>query len=314
MTTSEAAQGRWEEIFTHYKLPPVTGKRHYKGPCPLCGKKNKFRIDDKHGKGSWICVCGSGNGFDLLMSKTGLEYLEICEEVDKITGNDNPGRTIEVQMKDNSHHEELKYFSKMMSVEKSPVQAYLKSRGITIMPDHSVRFSIKEYSTSTKSRLSAMYCVASNYNNKIKYSHCTFLIGSNKANIEAPKQMKTITEYSGSIAVKMFKYKDKLGIAEGVETALSCNQMFNIPTWSVLTSSFMKRFVVPKGVKEFYIFADNDRNGTGLASAFHCGRSNVLKANDVEQVHILWPLKDDSDFNDILSDIEPGIMQWTLKK
>ncbi|MDC9591869.1 DNA primase, partial [Xenorhabdus sp. XENO-10] len=34
MKTTEAVVGRWPEIFAYYKLPPVTGKRHFKGNCP----------------------------------------------------------------------------------------------------------------------------------------------------------------------------------------------------------------------------------------------------------------------------------------
>ncbi|MER2910388.1 DNA primase, partial [Morganella morganii] len=39
MRTVEAVRGRWPEIFEYYQLPPVTGKKHYQGECPVCGKK-----------------------------------------------------------------------------------------------------------------------------------------------------------------------------------------------------------------------------------------------------------------------------------
>lgn len=313
MNTSDAAKGRWEEIFTHYGLPPHSGNKHYRGACPLCGKKGKFRIDDKYGTGGWICVCGNGNGFDLIIEKTGREYLEICKEIDIII--DNNGNTnIAVMMQDDGHLKAIEYFNSLIPLEKSNVEKYLNSRGIYVMPEHSVRYSLGEYSTSVKADLPAMFCVASNHNNKIKYTHSTFLIGSVKPSIEASKQIRTIERYSGSLSVKLFKHRGVLGVAEGVETALSSTQMYSIPTWATLTSSFMKKFIVPDKVSELYIFADNDLNGTGLAAAFHCGRNNIIKANDLKFVHILWPLKDDSDFNDIILDKEPLTMRWTLKK
>jgi hypothetical protein len=69
--TSEAAKGRWSEIFEYYGLPPVTGKNHFKGECPVCGARGKYRVDDRDGSGSWICVCGSGDGMSLLVKTQG---------------------------------------------------------------------------------------------------------------------------------------------------------------------------------------------------------------------------------------------------
>jgi len=313
MNTSDAAHGKWEFIFKEYGLPPHTGNKHYNGPCPLCGKKKKFRIDDKHGTGGWICVCGHGNGLDLIMAKTGREYTEVCREIDVMIGNDG-NKDIAVTMEDDGHIMAMEHYNSLYPVKGSPVERYLASRGITLLPQHSVRFSQREYSTSVKSDLPAMYCVASNYKNRIKYKHCTFILEDKKANIEAPKQMGTIKEYSGAVAVKLFGYGTILGIAEGIETALSTTQMYRIPTWSTMNSAFMKRFLAPEGVEVLYIFADNDKNGTGLAAAFECGRSNILKANSIKEVVIVWPLKDESDFNDILLDEKPKVMKWKLKK
>jgi phage/plasmid primase-like uncharacterized protein len=62
MKTVEAAKGQWAMIFEHYGLPPITGKNHFRGKCPLCDSVGKFRIDDRDGAGTWICTCGSGDG------------------------------------------------------------------------------------------------------------------------------------------------------------------------------------------------------------------------------------------------------------
>jgi putative DNA primase/helicase len=50
MKTAEAAKGQWAMIFEHYGLPPITGKNHFKGECPLCDSRGKFRIDDRDGR------------------------------------------------------------------------------------------------------------------------------------------------------------------------------------------------------------------------------------------------------------------------
>jgi hypothetical protein len=39
MNTKQAAIGRWAEIFKYFGLPGITGKNHFKGECPLCGRR-----------------------------------------------------------------------------------------------------------------------------------------------------------------------------------------------------------------------------------------------------------------------------------
>ena len=313
MTTSQAAFQRWDEIFKQYGLPVMTGNKHYTGPCPLCGKKGKFRIDNRNGNGEWICVCGFGNGFELLIQKTGKEFEDVCRDLDKFLGNVDEQLEHRIKTIEESHLNALGRYNSMIKIEKSPCEIYLRNRGITTLPKYSVRYSYAEYAISTKSNIPAMFALAVTENNKIKYSHCTFLIGNNKANIDTPKQLNTIQEYSGSLAIKLFSHKDVLGIAEGIETALSACQMFKVPTWSVLNTTFMKRFVAPKDLKVLYVFADNDTNGSGLAAAFTCGRNNIIRNSSLEKVHILWPLRN-GDFNDIITDVNPSIMKWTLNK
>lgn len=88
MKTAEAAKGRWPEILEHFDLPPITGKNHYRGECPVCGARGKFRIDDRDGAGTWICVCGSGDGMKLVTLTQGKPFNEICTEIDHLIGND----------------------------------------------------------------------------------------------------------------------------------------------------------------------------------------------------------------------------------
>ena len=55
MQTREAAKGRWSEIYQAYGIS-LTGKRHFKGECYLCGRVDSLRIDDKTGVGDWIWI------------------------------------------------------------------------------------------------------------------------------------------------------------------------------------------------------------------------------------------------------------------
>lgn len=43
------AQGRWPDLLSAMRLTPKNGKH---GPCPCCGGKDRFRLDDKLGRGT----------------------------------------------------------------------------------------------------------------------------------------------------------------------------------------------------------------------------------------------------------------------
>jgi putative DNA primase/helicase len=64
-----AAAGHWPDTLTTLGVDDqhLTG-RH--GPCPGCGGKDRFRFDDRDGRGTWICGGGgnpqAGDGFGLL--------------------------------------------------------------------------------------------------------------------------------------------------------------------------------------------------------------------------------------------------------
>jgi len=65
-----AARGRWPHILSALGINVPNGKRH--GACPVCGGKDRFRLDDKEGRGTWFCNhCGNGDGLDLVRLATG---------------------------------------------------------------------------------------------------------------------------------------------------------------------------------------------------------------------------------------------------
>lgn len=60
-----AAHGRWREILPRLGIPAecLTNKHR---SCPICGGRDRFRFDDKDGRGTFFCnQCGAGDGFKL---------------------------------------------------------------------------------------------------------------------------------------------------------------------------------------------------------------------------------------------------------
>ena len=65
-----AATGHWPDLLTAMGID--TPRRGKHGPCPACGGKDRFRLDDKGGRGTWICnKCGAGDGLTLVGKVTG---------------------------------------------------------------------------------------------------------------------------------------------------------------------------------------------------------------------------------------------------
>ncbi|EGF7357529.1 DNA primase [Escherichia coli] len=319
MNTKKAAIGRWAEIYKHFGLPGVTGKKHWPKECPVCGRKGKFRCDDKDGTGSYICVCGSGDGWALLAAKTGKEFKVLASEVDSLIGNEytsdrttiNPARTSLAQQREKVSRK----FAKLTLLRGTGAEGYLKERGINSLPVESIRYCDKQ--PVDGKNLQAIYALATDDKGELCYLHRTLLDGEKKAQRggSAKKMMKlqedSYLEYAKSVAIRLFPVASTLGIAEGIETALSCHQITKCHTWATMNTAFMKKFRVPAGVKNLIIFADADANAAGHAAAFECAAANLHAKNDLESVSVRWPAQ--GDFNDLLNN-GSEVYEWVFHR
>lgn len=94
-----------------------------------------------------------------------------------------------------------------------------------------------------------------------------------------------------------------IGVAEGMETALSAARATGIPTWAAVSAVLMECFEVPQGVHTVVIWADKDRSRTGEVSAQ--ALEQRLKKQGIK-AHIMLPgtaipaLSKSLDWNDVL--------------
>lgn len=309
--TTDIVKGKWATVFEYYKLPPITGKNHYKGACPICGKKDKFRIDDKDGSGSWICVCGQGNGWRLLTLATGKEFPALAKEIDHLFGNEYQAEATPAPKIDNVLAVKKRFMS-LTPIKNSPAVEYFHNRGIYQLPRKGVRYSPGERYEENGAVIPCLYSIASNDYGDPIFKHYTFIVEGKKASVDKPRKMHTIQQFDGSVAVKLREAGAVLGIGEGIETAMSAGAVYRLPCWATLNAALMKKFRAPTGVEELYIFADNDKNGTGLAAAFQCGNANLLSKNSVTKVVIRWP-KTLNDFNDFILQGD-DVCEWVLTR
>ncbi|WP_323901732.1 DUF927 domain-containing protein [Aeromonas caviae] len=80
-----AACGNWPELLAAVGIDTPSRGKH--GPCPVCGGSDRFRLDDKGGRGTWICnQCGAGDGLDLVSKVTGKPPKEVAELLAPLVG------------------------------------------------------------------------------------------------------------------------------------------------------------------------------------------------------------------------------------
>ncbi|QPR28604.1 toprim domain-containing protein [Edwardsiella hoshinae] len=82
--TVNLARGHWLHIL------PALGMRIVKNrhqPCPVCGGTDRFRFDDKEGRGTWLCnQCGAGDGLTLVEKVLGVTASVAADKVNAVIG------------------------------------------------------------------------------------------------------------------------------------------------------------------------------------------------------------------------------------
>jgi hypothetical protein len=96
-------------------------------------------------------------------------------------------------------------------------------------------------------------------------------------------------------AVVLSPASDVLGLAEGVETALSASMLLGVPVWATLGAERLDRIEVPEEVTRLILLADNDRAGRRAVD-----RARERYALAGREILVLWPPAPFTDWNDML--------------
>lgn len=269
---SDIATGKWHGILASVGIERtfLTGKH---GPCPICGGKDRFRFDDKNGRGTWICnKCGAGDGFLLLQQVKGWTFRECVCEVEKLAGTVHA-----IKSKDDIEEKRRmdsirRIWSESVAVTSGdPVYLYLSRRcGVEFVPSciryHPALMHIDGSGEVTHHP--AMIAVLTDASNKGVGIHRIYLdMQGNKATVDHQKKLLTGKSISGA-SVKLAKHSGVLGIAEGIETALAASVTFSVPVWSSISANGMEAWTPPIDARQIVIFGDNDASYTGQASSY----------------------------------------------
>lgn len=109
----------------------------------------------------------------------------------------------------------------------------------------------------------------------------------------------------GAGAVRLFGVEAVLGLAEGVETALSAAQILDIPVWAALGSERLAHVGIPALVTRLILLPDADQAGRLGAR-----RASAAHASPRRSVTTIWPPKGFDDWNDVLRAGGKGAVRW----
>lgn len=300
--TIHAARGKWRGILLTLGLPESCLKDKH-GPCPLCDSRNNFRWDNNDGSGSYICTCGAGDGMKLAIEYTGKPFKDVARMIDEMVGNVRadaiPAKPV---LTDEQRRNALRDTYKVTQ----PVEAgdlvhrYLATRGVEelIYPD-ALRFAPKLRDGEGGIR-PCMIAMVAGPDGKPVSMHRTFLKpdGSGKAEMAAPRKMMPGELPEGS-CIRLGEYVagGPLGIAEGIETALSASAIYGLPVWAAINSAILKKWLPPEGCQEVAIFGDNDPKFGGQAAAWALAHRLAVKGFEVS---VKIPDEPGTDWNDVL--------------
>lgn len=265
----ELATGRWPAILARLGVPSsvLTGKH---GPCPSCGGRDRFRFTDRDGQGRWICnQCGNGSGFDLLGMVHGWDFKRAAQEVKAIVG-DVPLTGIRQEATPEEVRKRLRCTFRGSTATKADdlVSSYLKTRSLP----PAVNFEAIRFVPSLPvdgGAFPAMLAIVSDATGKPATLHRTFLAhdGFGKAPIRSPRRLMPGKAPMGG-AIRLGEHSGRLGIAEGIETAMAASVLFGLPVWSAVSSAMLSGWTPPDDAVDIVVFGDNDLLFGGQVAAY----------------------------------------------
>lgn len=275
MKTMDAARGRWPGILSALGVDPKYLKDKH-GPCPICGGKDRFRMDDKNGDGTYFCSgCNenAGNGLQLLQRLHGWDFKRAAKEVDAVAGNVEISKQKESQSEAQKRDNIKRVLASSSRLKPGdPAYTYLERRCGELTQDliRDLRYhpGLRHPSGGTHPCLLAIIRNADYTGASV---HRTFLtMGGFKAQVD-PVRMIMPGVVKGA-SIRLGGPSETVCISEGIETAI-CGMKLGGCAYACATISAanMVEWTPPKQeppINTIMIYGDSDESFTGQAAAY----------------------------------------------
>lgn len=174
----------------------------------------------------------------------------------------------------------------------TPVERYLESRGLPAESPE-LRFHPRTpHGPRPLTRFRPAMIAAIRDASGIVAIHRTFL-DSRRGRLAPMEEPRCGLGRFGAGAVRLGGLATKLGLAEGIETALSASVLFHLPCWATLGTERFRLVALPPEVEELVLFLDNDSGGRRAEAVAREAFAHL-------PIETHRPRRADADWNDVL--------------
>lgn len=257
----QAANGQWEYILPTIGVEIPANNRH--GACPTCGGKDRFRFDNKEGRGTWFCsqcVPQAGDGLDLVKKAINASTSDAIKAVAAALGKNT------VTKRKSNYHQAIKTHpvqatkaqqtqKRAQAMFKATIQgesAYLSGKGLT---QHTPLLSSEQSLTIQGIQFCAGDIFLPLYNQE------NTIVSAQLIKATGEKRFLPGGQKTGSFHIVPGD-AEQLAVCEGYATALTVNMATNATTFVAFDCGNLK--AVSLHVRKQYpdaqitIYGDND--------------------------------------------------------
>jgi putative DNA primase/helicase len=277
-----AARIDWPNVLAQLGVPKAALCNKH-GPCPACGGKDRFRFDNRRGRGDFICgQCGAGSGFDLLMRVHGWDFRTARDHVVQAAGLRDATTAMAKTLTSSAtiQQEIAQPPARVLRLRRescaladcSDAVEYLVGRHLWPLPEgYTLRaHPAAEYFEAGQrmGRYPAQIAEVRDLAGELVTLHVTYLKGGLKLKAHEPRKILSPLTGRAGCAVRLQRVDGEvLGVCEGIETAIAAATLHGVPVWAALNTALLARFEPPPEIRQLLIFSDRDI--VGLEAAAH---------------------------------------------
>jgi putative DNA primase/helicase len=265
----------------------LKGRRNGSGwlvrcPCPNHGKGRGDRFPS-------LSIADADGGGLLLHCFAGCGFIDILDELKRgglvdVRASCHPAPTRSKPKPHDPDPEALKIWVASRPLQRSFAAEYLERRGIALQPP------------SLRCRVDVPALVAGVQRPDGKIVAVQQLRLTNEGEKADVLYRRLTTGGLGAGAVRFGPAAEVIGLAEGVETALSAMELSGVTVWASLGSARLQQVELPPEVEEVHVFVDNDEPGRLAAK-----RAADVHTSFGRRVYLRSPPDECGDWNDFLN-------------